>query len=365
MGNNKNNKRGTREERATRDDVARLAGVSGATVSRVFNRRGVVEPATADRVMAAARKLNYFPNTAARNLTLGKSHAIGVLLPSFTPAYSNLLLMEAVQVLLTGIADAATSRGYLVTLLFERDDRGTLLEVTKLFRENRIDGIIILGGGAENRIVWDVCRQNLPHVIVGGEYRNMPSNEVSTDMRSAIMLLVRHLADLGHRRIGLVCMSGALRGADEKMNDFRWAMSRCNLEPADEIVRPIEHVTYETCYETTKEMLDLPARPTAIIADSRSTALPVLSAIRDKGLNVPADVSLVGFAPTRSDILDLPWTQVNFPILQMGRRATELVIAAADGETHDRVADVLSPELFVGTSSAAPPLTCATVVSGP
>jgi DNA-binding LacI/PurR family transcriptional regulator len=348
----RNNKTKRRSRRATRDDVARLAGVSGATVSRVFNRSQEVQPATVEQVLAASRKLNYYPNTAARSLMLGKSHAIGVLLPDLPGG--DFLSLEAVHSALSGIAEVAISRAYLVTLLFERDTQNRLVNVAKLFHESKLDGVVILTGGLDARIVWQVCREDLPHVVIFGEYQNMPSSSVSVDMRKAMLLLVEHLANLGHRRIGFLYGSGILRAAAGKMEDFVWAMKKCGLVVAEECVRMAESVAYRSCYKLAEALLELHRPPTAIVADSQSTAVPALSAIRDRGLRVPTDISLVGFAPSRCDLLDLSWTQVNFPTRQLGTRAAELVIADAEGEPQGSVSDVLSPELSVGSSSAAP-----------
>jgi LacI family transcriptional regulator len=325
-------------------DVARRAGVSVATVSRVLNDSASVTPATRERVLEAVAELGYRRNAVARSLRTDATATIGLVIGDIlNPFFTE--LARAVE-------DEARARGYSVVIgnADERPDRQDHYVRTLL--EQRVDGLLLCPTAEITPLVRDTVRDGLPLVFLD---RTLPGLDVPTvraDGAEAIAALVRHLRDLGHRRIAFISGPALLSTGRERTDAFVAAMEGCGLP-----VRGghLEAGDFQAASGRagTARLLDLPEPPEVIVAGDNLMALGALDEIRARGLRIPRDVALACYD-------DLPWfthldppvTAIAQPVQELGRRAVRVLAERIEDRPVESV--VLSSRLVVRRSCGEP-----------
>lgn len=327
-------------------DVAARAGVGLATVSRVLNGHTNVRPATRERVQAAIDALNYRPSPLARNLSLRRTHVIGVVVPFFTSPSA----VERVR----GVA-AALARSPYDLMLFDIESEERREHAFQLFdRGDRSDGLLIVSLIPPDDEVERLRSARLPVVLVDAPHPAFPS--IVADDVVGGELATTHLIELGHRRIGFV--------GDKSPDPFRFASSRdrtrgyeralahARIELRPEYVREGTQ-SHHVARSTAIDLLRLPERPTAVFAASDIQALGVLDAARILGIRVPEELSVVGF-----DDIDIAayvgLTTVRQPLFESGRRGGELLLqmlAGAGQQLGERHAEQLPLELVIRSTT--------------
>jgi len=327
-------------------DVAALAGVGVATVSRVMNGSAQVRPATRDRVLEAIRTLNYRPSSVARSLSLQRTMVVAALLPWFT----NPSAVQRVR----GIVEGLSSSLYdLMVFDIESEDRQR--RAFELFdRGDRADGLLVVSTLPPEQEVERITAARIPCVLVDAVHPALPS--IAVDDVGGGELATRHLIELGHRRIALI-------GDTPPEFRFDWSRDRTRgyeraLRQAGIAVRP-EYVREGTrllhvARGIAAELLSLAERPTAIFAASDTQALGALEAARGLGIRVPDELSVVGFDDIEvASYVGL--TTVRQPLAESGRRGAELLLRALAGRPVDLRTELLPLELVVrGTTGPAP-----------
>lgn len=271
-------------------EVARLAGVSTATVSRALSGRGAVSAATKERVERAAAELGYVVSSNASSLASGRTRNIGVLMPVLDRWYFTSVLAGAQQALLHA--------GYDVTLYSLEGTSGERGRVFEHFlRRQRVDAVIAVALELSEAEVTKLHELRKPLVGVGGPMPGVPS--LAVDDVAIARLATEHLIGLGHRRIGHIG-GGPEFDADfhlplRRQQGFADALHDAGIELDSSIVRDADF-TIEGGYRAAKQLLGLPARerPTAVFAASDEMAIGAMLAARDLGLDVPTDLSVVG-----------------------------------------------------------------------
>ncbi|GAA3960253.1 LacI family DNA-binding transcriptional regulator [Actinomadura viridis] len=317
-------------------DVARHAGVSVATVSRVLNDSVPVLPGTRDRVLAAVAELGYRPNAVARSLRTDATRTIGLVIGDIlNPFFTE--LARAVE-------DQARALGYSVVIgnADERPDRqdhyvGTLLE-------RRVDGLLLCPTAEVTPLVRDMVRDGRPLVFLDRTLPGLDVPAVRVDGGAAIAELVRHLCALGHRRVAFITGPALLSTGRERTEAFTAAMRAHGLP-----VRPeyLEAGDFQAASGRAgaARLLDLPEPPDAIFVGDNLMALGALDEIRARGLRIPADVALACYD-------DLPWfthldppvTAVAQPVRELGRRAVRVLAERMEGRP---VSSVVLPARLV------------------
>ncbi len=303
-------------------DVARRAGVSPATVSRVLNRSS--HPVSARgrrRVLAAVRQLSYIPNLLARSLLTQETSAIGVLIPDVSNPYY--------AAILRGIEDAVGPSGRTVILCnTDRDPQKQRLYLRALM-ERRVDGVII-AGGAFGRPDMENTAEAFPLVMIGRHPARVPS--VRVDNVAAAVMATRHLLDLGHRRIA--CLAGpriSLTAAD-RVKGYRRALEGAAVPIDPGLIREVGFAPAGT-RAAVSALFGVPGAPTAVVAPNDQVAIGVVRALHELGLRVPADVSVVGFDDTPVASFTVPsLTTVAVPTYDLGRTAVELLVKVLGGQ---------------------------------
>lgn len=301
-------------------DVARQAGVSVATVSRVFNLPDKVTPATREHVEQVARALGYLPNASARTLRTQRSRVIGVVLPTLT----NPVFAECLE----GIASAAAAGGYAI-LPFTTDYRLEQEErAAHLLLAGNVDGMILaVSNPGTSTALLRLAGTGLPYVLVYNRHAGHPC--VSVDGEQALAELVARLAALGHRRIAMV--SGQLSASDraqQRCRGFRHGMQAAGL--GDGSRAPVLEVPFvETAVQAISALLRGPERPTALVCSNDLLAIRAIRAAHLAGLAVPHDLSVTGFdGIALGEDLTPQLSTVAQPNAGIGRASVELLVQA-------------------------------------
>ena len=332
-----------RRRAAVMTDVARLAGVSHQTVSRVINGSPQVRPATRERVLSAMRTLDYRPNSAARALVTGRSRTLGVV--SFdTTLYGPASTLYSIE-------RAAHQSGYLITIVsLEALDRESVLSAVERLRLQGVDGILVIAPleGAGEALV-DLPR-DLPLVAVeAGPRGALPV--VAVDQFAGAEHATRHLLELGHRTVAHIAGPADFVEAHQRIEGWRAALDAAGAAAPPVLVGDW---TSRAGYDLGRRLLDEVAGVSAIFVANDQMALGVLRALHEAGLEIPRQVSVVGF----DDIPEAPYftpplTTVRQDFAEVGRRSLRLVLdmmESADGQP--RSPALVVPELILRSSTA-------------
>jgi LacI family transcriptional regulator len=338
-------------------EVARAAGVSVATVSRALNGKGPLRDETRQRVLAAVEELGYVPHGAARSLSSRRTMNFGVLLPDVHGEFFS----EIVR----GIDLAARAAGYHVLVSGSHSDLAETAAVLQALH-GRIDGLVLMTPGAAGS--W--LRRHLPrHVPVVLLNHSGPSDEhaaIGVDNALGGRLAVEHLLALGHRRIAIIRGPEHNEDAAERWRAYRETLTAHGVSAPPELALPGDF-DEPSGYRAGQQLAGLAARPTAVFAANDAMAIGCLAALREHGLAVPGDVSLVGFDDIPvARYLTPALTTVRVDIAALGARAVERLLAAIAGPgdaapqddlvAHDLVAhDLVAPSLAIRASTAAVP----------
>ncbi|WP_353696647.1 LacI family DNA-binding transcriptional regulator [Streptomyces sp. RG80] len=326
-------------------DVAREAGVSHITVSRVINDHPSVRPETRTRVEAAIQKLGYRRNSVARALKSRRSSTIGVVI-----AGSELFELPRI---LSGVEAAAKQAGYWVSLASRQGESGTgdLVETLRRLTDQSVEAIAVV---ADRPVAVDALTSlvlDVPvAVVMSGGVPNLDLGCVEVDQERGSRLAVRHLLDLGHRRIAH--LTGALRTFDAQARVAGW---RDELAAGGGEGAMLEgDFTAESGFRLAHALCsDESGLPTAVFAGNDQMAMGVLAAFAERGVRVPADVSLVGFDDMKGAGYLVPaLTTVRQDFDHLGRSAIELLVRMLGGERAAQ--EKLTPELVVRRSTAEP-----------
>ncbi|GAA4809749.1 LacI family DNA-binding transcriptional regulator [Sphingosinicella ginsenosidimutans] len=333
--------------------VAREAGVSAMTVSRVINGESNVRDTTRSAVLAAIEKLNYSPNTAARSLAAGEALHIGLLYANPSAAYLSQFLV--------GTLEGARRAGCHVVLEpCESERADEQAEATRRFATSGVDGVILPPPLSESLPVHaELAAIGTPVVTVAMGGTHADGLDVRIDDRAAAEEMTRHLLDLGHRRVGFIVGHPNNRSSGERLQGFRDALIGAGLDP-DQM--PVEqgYFTYRSGLVAAQRLLAREPRPTAIFASNDDMAAAAISVAHRAGLDVPGDVSIVGFDDTAPATTVWPeLTTVRQPIAAMAEQAVDMLLAELRARRSGRPAGqgdrVLKHSLVVRESSAAPP----------
>jgi LacI family transcriptional regulator len=334
----------TRRRPATIKDVARLSGVSTATVTRVLQGQPSVKEQTRRRVEDAVRMLGYRPHGLARALVTRTSNTVGMLLPESGDSFWGGIA--------SGIEERALEAGYSVLFATGHDRLNRESAMIELFLGKRVDGIVVAGGVGGPSEWFGEAASHIPLVIVDSHGRftrediamaqDAPPHEalrmvmargaggpgvghVGFDSIGGARLLVQDLVGLGHRRLAFVG-GEPIRPTLLRILGFRIALEEAGLRPA--AIRPTEE-TLEGGREAALELLRSPEPPTAIVAYSDLLAIGVLRAAHELKIRVPEDVSVVGFDDIEiAAFVEPPLTTVAQPTAEMGRLAMDMMLEA-------------------------------------
>lgn len=316
-------------KRATIGDVARLAGVSKATVSAVLNDKGTVRDSTHDRVVEAIRELNYRPRRPGDTVQVGDRRSLGLLIKEVDNPYY--------QEVVAGIRAFGSRHGYAVVVASSEGDAAAEREQTELLRRLGVAGLIVtpvLNPETDLSHLFELQRRNFPFVLLErilGLQASLVDIENAEGSRAATEFLIKQ----GHQRIVHFAGPAYSMHSRERVDGVRHAFSRSRLVFPDEAVVPVGAHLEDGYREGLAYFRDRDRseRPTAVTCYNDLVALGLIRALRELGLDVPGDVSVVGFDNLALlPYTGIPLTTVNVPKVEMGERATEMLIRRIESE---------------------------------
>ncbi len=327
-------------------DVAKLAGVSPMTVSRVVRGSGPVSVDVRRRVEAAIAETGYMPNVLARSLRSKRTNLIALLVTDLTNPFFTTLAH--------GVEAAANDAGMMVILGNSNEDQDEEELYVTMLLQRQIDGVLIVPAGAGERVIKKCREQDTPLVVLDRRIRRGAADVVRTDSRVGAYEMGRYIASLGHSRTAILTGPRSVSTAMDRAAGFRDAMREAGHERSVQVVHG--RFSIESGAEMARAIMSRPDRPTAIFAGNNFIAIGVLHALEDMNIRVPEDVAVVGFDDLPSAMVTFPFlTVVAQPALEMGRRAVELLVERIQHPGRHRVQDVVFPtELVIRKSSGGP-----------
>lgn len=303
---------------ATIHDVARAAGVSSATVSRVMNNAACVLPQTQRRVEEAIRALNYQPNQFSRNLRLGESRMLLVLAPNLQNTFYGDML-EAMD-------ECAQQNGYNLLIVSTHMDRQRETRLCDFLHNRQADGALFMSA-AQSPEQITALSETYPVVQVCEFSEGTQVPHVSIDDYQAFCDVVSGLIALGHRRIAMFSDEGDAHSLLQRKLAYRHTLERAGI-PWDESLLMHAGYSYKSGYALAQRALTLEDRPTAYACICDSVAIGAMAALSDHGVRVPHDVSVTGFdGQTVTEMLRPGLTTVSQPVRLLGKTAIELLIS--------------------------------------
>ena len=338
-----------RNAKPTINDVARLAGVSKKTVSRVINRSALLNDDTRERIEKVIRELGYVPNPQARALALGRNSLIGLIHDN--PNAQMVLNMQQ------GILEALQATEFeMVVRPVDRNSSMLLDDVRDFLERQRLFGVVLLPPISENDALARLCDEvGCRYVRLGSVQLDDAAHMVASNDREAVREAIEYLIREGHRLIGLIEGPDGFRSARERRLGFEDALAAAGLKLPRSLIAGGNY-TFETGVTAAHRLFDLSPRPTAIFASNDEMAAGVVFAARERGVAVPQELSVIGFddTPIAAHIWP-PLTTVRWPIVSMARSAArKLVGDIVDGRGAESHPSML-PSTLVKRASVAPP----------
>jgi DNA-binding LacI/PurR family transcriptional regulator len=338
----------TKRKSITLKDVAAEAGVSVGIASRVLAGYGSFSEKSRASVLAAASKLNYRANGVARSLRLRRTNSIGVLISQISSYHWTTFVQ--------GVEESAKRAGYGVVLSNTGDDPVREMDNLRDMRERGIDGIIASPLDRNLRAFRQVADSGFPIVTVNVDIGSEKAAVVATDEGRAGADAVAHLTALGHRRIGLVAGDMELESGRRRFDSYRVGLNEAGLEFDEDLVG-YGNYRQDEAFEAARRLISLPVPPTAILVCNESMTGAVLQCLRDYGVKIPADMSLIGFD-------DPDWAKFYSPAITtlreerylMGKLACDALVSELErsGPREQMTAVTLRTRLVSRQSCAAP-----------
>ena len=324
-------------------DVAKHAGVSISTVSRVLNDICPVDIEKRTRVKKAVEELGYTPNPAARSLLSNHTGGIGIILPFVSG--------EFFSEFLNGVDEIAQSEGVFI-LISTSHHSASELKAALSGMYKRVDGLLIM---APNMIAEDVIRltaNSVPFVFVNTKLNTDKIDGITFDNYGGMYAMTMHLVSKGHRRIAFVTGPKEAHDSAERLRGHKAALKDTGLPYDQELIIPGLY-TKKSGYDSGASILALEERPTAIMASNDDAATGVMSALREAGLSVPSEMAVTGFDDVPSARYSTPsLSSVHVPIRHFGMSAIRLLISRIRGVPHEIQDRILPVELRIRESSS-------------
>ncbi len=340
------------DERVTIKELARVSGVSVGTVSRALNGYADVRPETRERIMRLARELDYTPAAAARSLVTQRSHIIGVFMETGEghPDLQHPFFHEV----LGGLKQRVGAEGFdLLLFASERPGNGYgPHSYLKRARHHNVDGCALIGLDPEDAEVRRLARAEIPCIGIDMNLEGDNVEVVMSDNEGGAIAAVRHLHDLGHRRIATITGMVDSRPGADRLRGYRAAVQALGLAYRDDYVAYGDFYA-ESGREATANLLSLDEPPTAIFAAADMMAIGAIRAAAEAGLSVPEDLSIVGFDDIQlASHFNPPLTTMRQDKLGLGGAAGDALVARVAGDPDRPALRTLPVELVVRGSTA-------------
>ena len=335
------------KDRITLKDVARKAGVHVSTASRALNpeTRALITPDAVERVRSAARALGYRPNTIASSLRTRRTQTVGVLLPD--------VLNAVFPPMVKALEEVLAREGYLVLIAHAdySDPRQRVIVDQMMARQ--VDGLILATSSRYDQVIEACIENNIPLVTLTRTEPDVAAPSVINDETASMTMVVQHLQQLGHTRIGGVAGPSNTSTGEARRLAFGAAMVKAGLEVTALELTPV--FTREAGAAATARLLDRAPQTTAIVTANDLLAIGALDTVRARGLRCPKDISITGHNDMPLvDVIEPPLTTVRIDFAEMGAAGAKLLLQRLADPTAAVFTMILKPTLIVRGSTTAP-----------
>jgi len=332
----------------TLKDIAEKCNVNISTVSRALAGNALVNKKTRMNICRVAEELNYRPHLSARALAGGPSKTIGIIVWGVETNYYARIIKNIEQYI--------HQYGYMLIIGIGNKNYEKELNCLESFNSRSVDGIILVGPFSD-RFNSELPKLNslflCPSVIIQAQKNHNIANNIAVDDYAGILSAIKHLVELGHRKIGFI----SITKSRVEFSDFKAAISACGLSLNEKFVK-IRPEAYEIAgYKAMQDMFLEGELPTAIFFSTDYYAIGAAKVIREHGLQIPRDISLVGFYDTRGSLYAAPpLTTVQVPVQEISLIAAQQIVNQIENsESVENISLTIQPQLVIRESSGHPP----------
>jgi LacI family transcriptional regulator len=325
-------------------DVAKRAGVAPITASRVINNSGYISQSTRERVEAAVKELGYVPNTIARGLRSKRTHTLALVVTDITNPYFTLMAR--------GVEDVAGEANY--TVIYNNTDESEEKEekYANLLAQRQVDGVLLVPSGGNVKTIKFLLSNNIAVVAIDRRVSEVEIDSVRSDSEDGAYRLVKLLIEMGHKRIAIIAGSKGVSTSIDRAAGYQRALKEAGLVENELIY--YGGFNQQSGYELTVQAMSHSPGPTAIFGINNFITIGIIKALRDLKMDVPGDVSVVGFDDLPESMLLSPFLTVAAqPAYEMGRLATELLLKRISGKLSDGYQQLVLPIQVIERSSTS------------
>jgi DNA-binding LacI/PurR family transcriptional regulator len=312
------------KDKITIKDIANFCGVSPSLVSKTLNNRKGVNEETKEKILKTVARLEYSPNLFARGLVAQKSNILGVIIPQRSEiAFANPYFPQVLQ----GISNIATEKGYHLLISFPGSK-----EKLPFHESNLVSGVIILGNLLEDPNIYELERRNIPAILIPGLTRESPLPSVDIDNVDAGYQVTKHLLNLGHRKIGFLIGHKNSKYSVQRFQGYQKAFQEFRLFYDESIIVETTSSVLSG-FGKMSQLLTRSELPTAVICLVDVMAIGAISAIKEKKLSIPNDISVISFGDIPlASMLEVPLTTIRIPFVEIGKTAGRLLMDLIEGQ---------------------------------
>jgi LacI family transcriptional regulator len=328
-------------------DVAKRAGVAPITVSRVINNSGYISQGTRERVEAAVKELGYVPNTLARGLRSKRTKTLALVVTDIANPYFTLMAR--------GVEDAAGAADYSVVYCNTDESEAKEEKYANLLAQRQVDGVLLVPSCGNVKTIKFLLSNNITVVALDRRVAGVKIDSVRSDSRDGAKRLIHLLIELGHERIAMITGPTDVSTSVDRVAGYQQALADAGLAESELVCYGA--FNQQSGYELTRQAMLHSPKPTAIFGANNFITIGIIKALQDLKLNVPGDVSVVGFDDLPESMLLSPFLTVAAqPAYEMGRVATELLLKRISGELSGRYqALVLQTQVIERGSTSSNP----------
>ncbi|MCT4633933.1 MAG: LacI family transcriptional regulator [Firmicutes bacterium] len=300
-------------------DVAKKAGVSVATVSRVLNHPETVSEKTSKKIHDIMEKMNYKPNAAARSLALNKSYTVALMVPNIL----NPLFPHVAK----GVEEVVLSKGYNMILFNTENSAKKEAEFLETLVDRRVDGVILANTKLDEKYLKKVIKKKLPIVLLGSDFNSLDMNIVYTDYSMGAYMITKHLLEVGYQKIFFVSSPFSWKQSDMKREGYLRALKENGVMAEENWIFEGNN-DIESGYKCVKKIIQEGNKlPDAIFFANDLMAYGAIEALKDSDIKIPEDIGIAGFDDIfTSSIIDPKLTTVSLPVMKMGSIGARLLI---------------------------------------
>ena len=315
-------------------DVAKRAGVAPITVSRVINNSGYISQATRERVEAAAKELGYVPNTIARGLRSKRTMTLALVVTDITNPYFTLMAR--------GVEDVAGDSGYTVVYCNSDESEAKEEKYVNILAQRQVDGVLLVPSCGNVKTIKFLLSNDITVVALDRRVSGVEIDSVRSDSQDGANRLINLLIRLGHKRIAMITGPKDVSTSVDRVTGYQQALSEADLDENELVYYGA--FNQESGYEFTNQAMLHSPRPTAIFGANNFITIGIIKALHDLKIDVPGDVSVVGFDDLPESMLVNPFiTVARQPAYEMGRIATELLLKRISIELDEEYQELILP----------------------